>query len=111
LRAALSLQTFAARQSEHEARYSVDRRLGSPIAAYEYETAPPIPQRQDRGVSTVRGDRRHRDIKRFAEWLIAILQPQLYADLSRAQLKTNSPCAFVHIGKRRFIRFHAELRG
>src|SRR5215831_3711341 len=97
LRAALSLQTVASRQSEHEARYSVDRRLGSPIAAYEYETGPPVRQRQDRGVSTVRGHRLHRDIKRFAEWLVAILQPQLYADLSRAQLKTNSPCAFVHI--------------
>src|SRR5215831_7274584 len=96
LRAALSLQTVASRQSEHEARYSVDRRLGSPIAAYEYETGPPVCQRQDRGVSTVRGHRLHRDIKSFAERLIAISQPQLRADLSRAQLKTSSPCAFIH---------------
>jgi len=46
----------------------------------------------------------------FAERLIAIVQPQLRPYLSRAQLKTNLPCAFVHVCKRRF-RFHAEVCG
>src|SRR5262249_24961085 len=90
------LQTSVGRQSEHEARYSVHLRLGSPIATYEQETRAPVHQRQDRGVSTVRGHRLHRDIKSFAERLTAIVQPQLRPDLSRAQFETSLPCAFVH---------------
>ena len=58
---------------------------------------PPVHQRQDRGVSTVRGHRLHRDIKSFAERLIAIVQPQLRPDLSRAQFKTSLPCAFCEL--------------
>ena len=64
---------------------------------HELETAAEVHQRQDRGVSTVRGYRLHRDIKSLAKRLIAIVQPQLRSDLSRAQLKANLLCAFVHI--------------
>jgi hypothetical protein len=41
--------------------------------------------------------RLHRDIKSFAERLIAIVQPQLRAYLSRAQPKANVPSAFVYV--------------
>jgi hypothetical protein len=58
------------------------------------ETGTPVRQRQDHGVSTVGGHRLHRDIKSFAKRLIAIVQPQLRSDLSRAQLKTSFPGAF-----------------
>jgi hypothetical protein len=59
----------------------VGRAIGSPIAAYEYETAGgEIRERQDRGLSIVRGYRLHRDVKGFAERLIAIFQPQLRSD-------------------------------
>ena len=80
-----------------------------PIYTHERETAAEVHQRQARGVSTVRGYRLLRDVKSLAKRLI-LVQPQLRSDLSRAQLKTNLPCAFVYVGKRRF-RLYAEVRG
>jgi hypothetical protein len=47
----------------------------------------------------VTANRLHRDIKSFAKRLIAIVQPQLRSDLSRAQLKTSLPGALVHLCK------------
>jgi hypothetical protein len=46
-----------------------ERYLPSPITSYERETAAEVYQRQDRGVSTVRRYRLHRDIKSVAERL------------------------------------------
>jgi hypothetical protein len=77
-------------------------RLGSPITAYEQETAAPVRQRQDRGVSPICGYRLHRDVEGFATGLIVIGQPQLRPGLSRAQLKAKLPGAVVHVCKRRF---------
>jgi hypothetical protein len=80
--------------------------FGSPIAAYEYETAGgEIRERQDRGFSIVRGYRRHRDVKDFAERLIAIFQPQLRSDLSWAQLKTKISKMRTAPGRRRRVVF------
>ena len=44
--------------------------------------------------STARGYRLHRDIKSFANRLIAIVQPQLWSNLSRAQVR---PTCFARL--------------
>src|SRR5215471_17299758 len=92
-----SLQTSVGRQSEHEAPRPRHHKLGSPITTYESETGAEVYQRQDRRLPAVCGYRLHRDVKSVSERLIAIVQPQLRCDLSRAQLKANLPCAFIHI--------------
>jgi hypothetical protein len=92
-----SLQTSVGRQSEHEAPCPRHHKLGSPITTYESETGAEVYQRQDRRLPAVCGYRLHRDVKSVSERLIAIVQPQLRCDLSRAQLKANLPCAFIHI--------------
>jgi hypothetical protein len=52
-----------------------------------------ISRRRNRDRGT--GYRLHRDMKGFAKRLIAIVEPQLQSDLSRAQLKSRLPWAFV----------------
>ena len=63
------------------------------------KSARPVPQfTSDKIVgSTVGVYRLHRDNERFAEWLIAIIQPQLRSHLCRAQHQTKLSCTVVNV--------------
>jgi len=49
------------------------------------------------------GNGRHGDMKKLAERLVQVLEPQLWPDLGRAKLEAKLPSARIDVGQRRVL--------